>query len=127
MSSDTNTEKKILIIEDDKSMNDSLHRKFEKMGYETDSCFDGEQGLNMMNKKLYDAITLDLLMPIQDGFFVLAKKTTTLNAKTPTYVLTALEGEKCELAKELGAKNIFIKSHNSPAEIAETIRKDIDL
>ncbi|MFA5799926.1 MAG: response regulator [Candidatus Peribacteraceae bacterium] len=127
MSADTNPKKKILVIEDDQSMNDSLQRKFQKLGCETEGCFDGEQGLNRMNEKTYDAILLDLMMPIKDGFAVLAKRSTTKNASTPVYVLTTLGEEKCDLARELGAKMTFIKSRMSAAQVIEEVRKDMGL
>ncbi|MDD5750916.1 MAG: response regulator [Candidatus Peribacteraceae bacterium] len=123
-----NTPKRtFLVIEDDRPTNDSLQRKLQKIGFETEGCFDGEQGLNKMNEKTYDGIMLDLMMPIKDGFAVLAKRSTTKNPTTPVYVLTSLGEEKCELARELGAKMTFIKSQMSAAEVIENIGKDMGL
>lgn len=121
------TKKTFLVIEDDKSMNDSLQRKLQNIGFETEGCFDGEQGLNKMNEKTYDGIMMDLMMPIKDGFAVLAKRSTTKNANTPVYVLTALGEEKCDLARELGAKMTFIKSQMSAAQVIEGVRKDMGM
>lgn len=125
MTSDTNTKKTFLVIEDDKSMNESLQRKLQKVGFDTEGCFDGEQGLNKMNEKTYDGIMMDLMMPIKDGFAVLAKKPTTKNPGTPVYVLTTLGEEKRDLALELGAKKAFVKSEMSAAQVVEEIQKDL--
>jgi len=80
-----------------------------------------------MEEKTYDAIILDLMMPIKDGFAVLAKKSSTKNPDTPAYVLTTLGEEKCELARELGAKMTFIKSQMSASEFIEAVKKDMGL
>ncbi|MFA6038711.1 MAG: response regulator [Candidatus Peribacteraceae bacterium] len=127
MAPDTNTKKQILVVEDDKNMNDSLQRKFQGLGCETEGCFDGEQALIKMGEKTYDGIMMDLMMPIKDGFAVLAKKSTTKNPTTPVYVLTTLGEEKCELARELGAKMTFIKSQMTAAQVIEEVKKDMGL
>ena len=123
----TPTTKKILVVEDDHSMNDFLQHKFQQFGWETEGCFDGEQGLKLMNRKRYDGIVLDLMMPIKDGFAVLAKKGTTRNATIPVNVLTTLGEERCSLARELGAKKTFIKSETSAGQVVEQIKKDMGL
>jgi two-component system copper resistance phosphate regulon response regulator CusR len=117
--------KRVLIIEDDRETNASLQRAFQTAGCEVDGCFDGAQGLERLQNSRYDAVLLDLLMPVQDGFAVLAKKPGTINAPTPAYVLTTLDGEQCQLALELGAKTAFIKSRTSPAEVAEAVCRDL--
>lgn len=121
-----NHQKTILVVEDDKNLNDAMQRGLKKIGFATEVCFDGQQGLNKMKEKTYDGILLDLMMPIKDGFDVLAERSATKNASTPVYVLTALGEEKCEHAREMGAKKTFVKSQMSPAEVFESIRKDLE-
>lgn len=116
--------KPFLIIEDDQEVNESLQRKLQKIGFETEGCFDGEQGLNKMNEKTYDGILLDLMMPIKDGFAVLSQRGTTKNPDTPVYVLTTFGEEKCQLARQLGAKKTFIKAEMSAMKVIEEIKKD---
>jgi CheY-like chemotaxis protein len=66
------------------------------------------------------------MMPVKDGFAVLAKKPATPNAETPVYVLTGMgQDEKLELAKELGARSVFSKHEMSPAEVAATIEREV--
>ena len=118
--------KKILIVEDDKALNASLQRRFRSTGFEATGCFDGQQGMDLLNQGKYDVLLLDLQMPVKDGFAVLAKKGTTANADTPAYVLTGLDqAEKLELARELGAKAVYQKMDMSPAQVAEAIRKEV--
>lgn len=124
MTPDTPVPKRFLVIEDDKTTNASLQRRLQQLGYQTDGCFDGEQGLQFMNEHIYSGIVLDLMMPIKDGFAVLAKRGATQNASTPAYVLTTLGEEKCELARELGARRTFIKSEMSIAAVIDEIHQD---
>lgn len=102
-------------------MNESLKRKFQARGCVTEAAFDGAQALERMNEQLFDVILLDLLMPVEDGLAVLAKKRATLNGATPSYVLTSLTGEKLQLARELGANGTFIKSEVTPGQVVDRI------
>lgn len=117
--------KKILIVDDDRMLNGSLQRKFQHLGYQTEGCFDGEEGLTLMQAEHFDGIVLDLMMPIKDGFAVLAKKGVTMNSDTPAFVLTSMDQAKCDLAKELGAYKTFDKVQMSPTEVAWQVEKDL--
>jgi DNA-binding response OmpR family regulator len=119
--------KRFLVIEDDKPTNESLQRKLQRLHVETDGCFDGAAGLEKMRQGRYDGILLDLMMPIKDGFAVLSERGGTLNAETPVYVLTTLGEEKCQLARELGARKTFTKADMSAAQVIEEIRQDLGL
>lgn len=121
------TPKKILIVEDDKEMNASLQRKFEKLGCETNCAFDGEEAMKFLKEKTYDAMTLDLMMPVKDGFAVMAQMRGTPNEKTPVYVLTSIgEIEKVDLAWDLGAKGVYKKEEYKPADIVELVMSSLN-
>lgn len=118
--------KRVLIIEDDRNLNQSLVRKFQRLGFEVTGCYDGEQGIERLAVEPFDCVLLDLMMPVKDGFAVLAKKPSTPNAHTPAYALTGLgQDEKLALARELGARSVFNKSEMSPAEVAATIQREL--
>lgn len=118
--------KRVLVIEDDRNLNPSLVRKFEKLGFETVGCYDGQQGIEHLAREPFDCVLLDLMMPIKNGFEVLQQKPRTPNAQTPAYVLTALgQEEKILRARELGARDVFSKSEMSPAQVVETIHRAI--
>lgn len=123
MTKDTK-QKQFLVIEDESSMNASLKRKLEKIGWKTDCAFDGEEGLKFMNEKIYDGILMDLFMPVKDGFAVLTDRGTTKNATTPVYVLTSMPEEQYELAKHLGAKRCFAKHDWTANAVVDEIKKD---
>ena len=67
------TNKKLLIVEDDKSFLWILRQSFENEGLSVFFAEDGEEGLNMAIKEKPDLILLDILMPKMDGITV-AKK-----------------------------------------------------
>jgi sigma-B regulation protein RsbU (phosphoserine phosphatase) len=118
--------KRVLIVEDDRNLNQSLVRKFQRLGFEVIGCYNGEQGIERLAAEPFDCVLLDLMMPVKDGFAVLAKKPSTPNAHTPAYVLTGLgQDEKLALARELGARSVFNKSEMSPAEVAATIQREL--
>lgn len=125
MSAAPNMKKRLLIIEDDKIVVASLQRKLKNIGIEADGCFDGEAGMAFLKKNHYDGIVLDLLMPVKDGFSVLAELSQTKNALAPVYILTSLGENKCAVAREYGVKQVYSKSHMSLAEVVEDLRKEM--
>ena len=63
--------KKILIIEDEKPMARALELKLAHAGFEVKAVFNGEEGVELLQKETYALILLDLVMPKIDGFKVL--------------------------------------------------------
>ena len=61
----------ILIIEDEEQLCRSMAEGLRMDGYETDTCFDGEEGLELCMTENYDLILLDLNLPGKDGMTVL--------------------------------------------------------
>ena len=111
------TSKKILIIEDEKSLARALELKLSHAGFKSEVVFNGEDGIELLNKESFALILLDLIMPKMDGFTLLAmlkeKK-----IKTPVLVLSNLSQREDEKrAKEFGAKEFFIKSNTPIATI----------
>ncbi len=113
--------KKILIIEDEKPMARALELKLTHAGFEAKAVFNGEDGVELVQKETYALILLDLIMPKMDGFKVL-ETLKEKKIKTPVIVLTNLSQEDDEKrAKELGAKEFFIKSSTPIASIVERV------
>lgn len=62
---------RILIIEDDKSLAETLRYQLEREHFETDICHDGVDGLHFIEQQAHDLILLDRMIPVLDGISVL--------------------------------------------------------
>ena len=79
---------RLLVVEDEKKLNDLITKKLEKEYYGVDSCFDGEEAIRYVEGTEYDAIILDIMLPKLDGFEVI-KRIRTKKNKVPILLLTA--------------------------------------
>jgi CheY-like chemotaxis protein len=61
-------EAKILVVEDDDDIRDSLKELLEEEGYQVDTAANGEQALNRLRGEAPQLILLDLMMPVMDGW-----------------------------------------------------------
>ena len=116
-------EKTILIIEDEKNINDILAFKFEKEGYKTISAFDGVKGLEMALNENPDIILLDVMLPGMDGFEVCRRVRD--RSSVPIIMLTAREDEVDKvLGLELGADDYITKPY-SARELTARVRANL--
>ena len=79
---------RLLVVEDEKKLNDLITKKLEKEYYGVDSCFDGEEAIRYVEGTEYDAIILDIMLPKLDGFEVI-KRIREKKNKVPILLLTA--------------------------------------
>ena len=79
---------RLLVVEDEKKLNDLITKKLEKEYYGVDSCFDGEEAVRYVEGTEYDAIILDIMLPKIDGFEVI-KRIRAKKNKVPILLLTA--------------------------------------
>lgn len=63
--------KRILIIEDEKDVNQLLAQTLREEGYETASAYDGADGIRMARQEHFDMVMLDLMLPYKSGDEVL--------------------------------------------------------
>ena len=100
--------KKILIIEDEKSISDIIKFNLTKEGFVADTAFDGQEGLDKALSQNPDLVLLDIMLPIMDGFAVCRKIREKSNV--PILMLTAKEEEVDKvLGLELGADDYITK------------------
>lgn len=79
---------RLLIVEDDKDLNRQLAEALTEAGYVVDRAYDGEEGHYLGDTEPYDAVVLDLGLPVLDGISVLEKWRR--NKRTmPVLILTA--------------------------------------
>ena len=82
---------KVLIIEDEKLLADSIKAVLEKKGFQVEAVYDGETGVEYAELGMYDLLILDVMMPGMDGYQV-ARKVRADRCSTPILMLTAKSG-----------------------------------
>lgn len=119
--------KKILIVEDERPLARALELKLKSSGYAPHVVFDGQAALSLLETESFDLILLDLVMPKMDGFSVL-KELKNKGNNIPIIVSSNLSQEEdLKKAKELGARDYFIKSNTPLAEIIKHVDKTVKL
>ena len=110
---------RILVVEDEKKINDVIVKTLKKEKYGVDSCFDGEEALDYIFSVEYDIILLDIMLPKKDGFEVCREIRSFSNV--PIIMITA-RGEDYEkiMGLEIGADDYIVKPF-SPGEIIARI------
>lgn len=105
----------ILIVEDEKNINELIKRNLQLVGHKCVQCFDGQQALKELYKGKYDLILLDVMLPGISGFDLISKLD-----KTPVIFVTA-KGELDDKIKglSLGAEDYIVK----PFEMLELIAR----
>ena len=79
---------RLLIIEDEKKLCDTIAKSLHASGYETDVCYDGNEALEMVYSEEYDLIVLDLNLPGTDGMEIL-RQLREHNEETRVLILSA--------------------------------------
>ncbi len=79
---------KILIVEDEKILNNTINKSLKDAGYEVESAFDGFDAMEMIEIESYDLIVLDLNLPNMDGMEIL-KNLRKEDVETKVLILSA--------------------------------------
>ena len=87
--------KKILVVEDEKDIQNIIKAFLENAEYKVETADDGLEAINLIQKNNYDLIVLDIMLPKLDGFTVceIIRK----NSNVPIIILTALTDEESQL------------------------------
>lgn len=82
---------KILIVEDEKAIQDILIEPLAFAGYDVTAASDGLEGINLFHTKCFDLVLLDIMLPKIDGYAVC--EMIRQESKIPIILLTALDAE----------------------------------
>jgi DNA-binding response OmpR family regulator len=106
---------RILLIEDNRRLSDSLRSALLEEGYAVDAAFDGVEGEDMALLSPYDVIILDVMLPKRDGIEV-CRSLRDQKVATPILMLTARDAlDDRVLGLDSGADDYLVK----PFEIKE--------
>lgn len=117
------TQKRILIIEDEKPLAHALQLKLEHEGFSVVALGSGQEAHDLLSKEKFDAVLTDLIIPGVDGFSILTlikdKK-----MKIPVIVMTNLNQEEDKKKVfDLGASDYFVKSNISISDIVAKVKE----
>jgi two-component system alkaline phosphatase synthesis response regulator PhoP len=117
--------KKVLIVEDDLTLQKTLMEFLKMENFEVIAASDGEEGLEQAKKFNPELILLDIILPKKDGYEVVKElKDSQQTENIPIILLTNLESlNDVEKALKLGVKNYLVKSDYKMDEIAKKIRE----
>jgi CheY-like chemotaxis protein len=117
---------KILLVEDDPMVVRMYERKLKLDGFNINTAFNGEKGLEELKKDRPDIILCDIMMPKMSGLEMLKiVKDDPQYKDLPVVMLTNLgdRAEDVEKCKELGAEDYWVKANMKLGEITEKIKK----
>lgn len=121
--------KKILIIEDEASLQKALSEFLADEKFAVVNAMDGEEGITLAKKEQPDLILLDIVLPKKDGYEVLEELKQDENTKRiPVILLTNLESpEDIEKAFEKGASTYLVKSNYKMEDIVKKIKETLKI
>ena len=117
-------QKKILLIEDEKILQDMYAAKLQHAGFEIVTAFTSEEGFQVAKKQKPDLILLDIILQDENGLTFLWKRQDDPKlAKTPVIVFSNYENQKTkEEAFRLGALEYLLKTEHTPNEVIQKIQ-----
>ena len=100
---------KILVVEDEKDLNNIITKHLKKNNFSVDSVFDGEEAIDFLEYGSYDLVILDVMMPKMNGYEVVKHLRENKN-ETAVLMLTAKDGVEDKVkGLDLGADDYLIK------------------
>jgi CheY-like chemotaxis protein len=101
--------KRILLVDDDNEIVESMRFALETKGYRILVARDGNQGLAMAERENPDLVILDMMMPKRSGFLVLEKLRRTLAVPVRVIMITANEGSRHKAYAEMLGVDDYIR------------------
>ncbi|MBS0533325.1 MAG: response regulator [Proteobacteria bacterium] len=118
--------KRILTIDDSKTIRDMLMLTLAEAGFDVIQAVDGQDGLDVLAKEQseVDVIITDINMPRMDGYEVIRnlRRDPTYKSKPILVLTTESDGDKKNLAREAGATGWMVKPFD-PERLVATVRK----
>jgi DNA-binding response OmpR family regulator len=101
--------KRILLVDDDAEIIESLRLALEAQSYEVLVARDGNQGLALIERENPDLIILDMMMPKRSGFLVLERLKRLGEKKSRIIMITANEGNRHKAYAEMLGVDDYVR------------------
>ena len=119
-------EKRILLVDDDAEIIESLRFALAKRGYKILVARDGNQGLSMAEREAPDLVILDMMMPKRSGFLVLEKLRRTHDVPIRVIMITANEGSRHKAYAEMLGVDDYIRKPFAMDRLIESVDRLLD-
>ena len=118
---DTTSGKKVLIVDDDMEIIESVRYALEGAGYSVVVAHDGNQGLALAEREDPDLMILDMMMPKRSGFLVLEKLRRIREELLPVVMITGNEGSRHKAYAELLGVSDYIRKPFPMDRLVDTV------
>ena len=118
-----NQTKRILLVDDDHEIIESLRMLLESKGYQIQVARDGNQGLAMAEREDPDLMILDMMMPTRSGFLVLEKLRRSRPVPMKIIMITANEGSRHKAYAEMLGVDDYIRKPFAMDRLLESVER----
>jgi len=116
-------DKRILLVDDDAEIVESLRLALESNGYTVLVARDGNQGLALSERENPDLVILDMMMPKRSGFLVLEKMRRTRETPLRVIMITANEGTRHKAYAEMLGVDDYIRKPFPMDRLIESVKR----
>ncbi len=120
-----NTKEKILIVDDEKIVRESLFHWFEEEGYEVDTAEDGESALRKFEKIKFDLLLVDMKMPGMSGLELLAR-IKAIDTESVVILITAFASVPTAISALKNGAYDYVTKPVDPDELAHLVQKALE-
>jgi DNA-binding response OmpR family regulator len=115
--------KRILLVDDDREIVESMRIALETSGYEILVARDGNQGLAMAERDNPDLVILDMMMPKRSGFLVLEKLRRSRPVPLRIVMITANEGNRHKAYAEMLGVDDYIRKPFAMDRLLDSVER----
>lgn len=121
--SESKSAARILLVDDDAEIIESLRLALESNGYEVLVARDGNQGLALTERETPDLIILDMMMPKRSGFLVLEKLRRTTESPPRVIMITANEGSRHKAYAEMLGVDDYLRKPFPMDRLIDSVKR----
>lgn len=115
--------KRVLLVDDDAEIIESLRLALEANGYEVLVARDGNQGLALIERESPNLVILDMMMPKRSGFLVLERLRRTEGDSPPVIMITANEGNRHKAYAEMLGVDDYIRKPFPMDRLIDSVKR----
>jgi CheY-like chemotaxis protein len=116
--------RRVLVVNDDCRLADSVRQLLSRSGYEAVVAFDGREGLDILQTWHADLVLLDLIMPRLDGWAFLHELASEPETDRPTVLVWSVAAaDDLDRARRLGATDCLVRTSTGPDQLLRAIER----